>query len=68
MAKKNFYSYMLADGDCGIVETWAECKKITHGKSSEYKGHTTREEAQEWIDDKIGTGAEVESEDTGYNF
>lgn len=53
MAKSRKKYYAIKDGkDCKnkIVNTWDECKKLTHRYNAIYKGFQTLEEAQEYLE------------------
>ena len=51
MAKKNFYAIKKGKNGVNnlIVTTWSECSKIVLGFNSEYKGFSTREEAEDYL-------------------
>lgn len=53
MAKKNVKKYYAIKSGINtkdkIVETWDECKKLTHGYPSIYKSFLTKKEAEEYL-------------------
>lgn len=56
MAKK-FYAYLLVERNIkGIVNSWDECKNLVQGRKARYKGFSSEQDAQEWLD----AGAEYE--------
>lgn len=51
MPKFSCYAIKFKDGETNIVETWDECKKLTHGKKGMlFKGFSDREDADAWIE------------------
>lgn len=60
MAKK-YYAYLLVNGNVkGIAENWEECKTIVSGTQARYKGFTSREDADNWLNE--GASYEVKQE------
>ena len=53
MAKKNFYAVKNGN-ETGVFTSWDECKKAVSGYSgAEYKGFATKEEAEEYLGNKM---------------
>lgn len=53
MRKANkYYAYLIPHtGEKGVVQSWQECEKMVSGESgARFKGFSTREEAQEWLE------------------
>lgn len=49
MAKK-YYAYLIVNGGVkGITDNWDKCKAITSGTQARYKGFTSEQEAQDWL-------------------
>ena len=47
---KKYYAYLLSDTDkSGITENWKECEKIVSGKNARYKGFSSIEDAEKWL-------------------
>lgn len=46
--KWNFYAVISVEFT-GFVRTWAQCKELTNGKASKYKGFNGLEEAKTWM-------------------
>lgn len=51
MAKKNFYAIKKGKNNVRnkIVNSWSECSKLVLGYQSEYKGFSSREEAEIYL-------------------
>ena len=51
MAKKKLYAIKKGKGNTRnkIVDTWAECKTLVLGYPAEYKGFSTKEEAEIYL-------------------
>ena len=47
---KKYYAYLLPGNDrSGILENWKECEKIVSGKEARYRSFSSREEAENWL-------------------
>lgn len=61
MAKK-FYAYLLVEKKVsGVVTNWDECKKLVHGKKARYKGFSTLEEANKWLESGANYDNKIEN-------
>ncbi|MBU6501111.1 MAG: ribonuclease H family protein [Patescibacteria group bacterium] len=61
MTKNKFYAYIVPRGKIkGIASNWTECEKLVKGQiGARYRGFTTREEAEKWLD--LGARYEVKA-------
>ena len=47
--KNKYYAYFFSEKQKGVCESWADCEKMVKGKNARYRGFSSREEAEEWL-------------------
>lgn len=50
MSKNSYYAYSInGESNSGITDSWPACEAAVKGKSAQYKGFKTLQEAKDWL-------------------